>query len=77
MHAGVEILKVEKLGEGTDDRGAKGRNLLFDLLDAERFRHSTQGGAYAEHRNQFLGHAFYHQLPFEFPLELFTQAEMA
>jgi hypothetical protein len=33
MDAGIEILQVQKLVEGADDRGAKGGDLFFHLLD--------------------------------------------
>ena len=73
MDAGIEILQVQKLVESADDRGAKGGDLFFDLLDTQRFRYPAQAGAHVEHRNPLVPHAFYHQ----FPLELFTQAETA
>jgi len=73
MDPSIEILQVQKLVEGADDRRTKGGDLFLHLLDTQRFRHSAQVGAYAQHRNPFVRHAFYHQ----FPLELFTQAETA
>jgi len=73
MDASIEILQVQKLVEGADDRRTKRGDLFFDLLDTQRFRHSTWVGAHVEHRNPLVRHAFYHL----FPLELFTQAETA
>ena len=82
MHAGVEILQIQKLVEGTDHRATQRGDLLFDLFDADGVWRPGYTGGYAKKRWVLGEHGSYkqsnrHEPEVEVELELFTQAETA
>src|SRR5713101_5817736 len=83
VHAGVDILQIQKLVEGADHRAAQRGDLLFDLFDAQGVRRPMKIGGHGEHRCALSQHGCYQQnnrhdgLVVEVELELFTQAETA
>src|SRR5258708_9563522 len=82
VHTGVEVLEIEKLIEGAEDRIAGRRRLFFQLLDAERLERSVYRGSFRGRWCLVVRHWSYQQNkrhvpePDEEP-ELFTQAETA
>ena len=78
MHAGVEVLKIEELIEGTNHRIAERGRLLFELFDAQGLRRPEGRGTLHGRRNLIIRHCRYQQNQEQEPEpELFTQAEIA
>ncbi len=82
MNTSVEVLKIEELVEGTDDRIAERGSLLFELLNPERIQRPQGPGSLRERWNLVVGHCSYQQSKEQEPEpevepEPFTQAETA
>ncbi len=82
MHASVQVLKIEELVEGANDRSAKRGSLLFELLNPERIQRPQGPGSLRERWNLVVRHCSYQQSNEQEPEpevepEPFTQAETA
>jgi hypothetical protein len=82
VDAGVEILEIQELIEGTDDGIAQCSRLFFQLLDPERLQRPENRGSFRGRWSLVIRHCSYLQNNKQVPepdeeLELFTQADTA
>jgi hypothetical protein len=82
VHTGVEILEIEELIEGADDRIAERSRLFFQLFDTERLQRPEYRGSFRRRWSLVIRHWNYLQNNRQLPEpedepELLTQAETA